>query len=101
MPQAHLSELAKEDTFGIAAYIEADRPDAARRFLHAVKSTQDLLAAMPSIGHQYQHPRHPELLCHSVQGFRKYLVFYTPAEDGILVVRVLHGHRDIPAVLDE
>ena len=32
---------------------------------------------------------------HLVKGFRKYLVFYIPRNDGIEVVRVLHGARDL------
>jgi toxin ParE1/3/4 len=36
-----------------------------------------------------------------VPGFEKYLIFYRPAEDGIDVVRVLHGARDLDAILDE
>jgi toxin ParE1/3/4 len=35
---------------------------------------------------------------HSVRGFRKYLVFYIPRSDGIEVVRVLHGARDLEAL---
>ncbi|ADE16404.1 plasmid stabilization system [Nitrosococcus halophilus Nc 4] len=30
-----------------------------------------------------------------------YLVFYLETSDGIEVVRVLHGARDIPAILEE
>ncbi len=43
--------------------------------------------------------------CHEVveafghrRAFRKYLVFYIPRSDGIEVVRVLHGARDLPAI---
>lgn len=30
-----------------------------------------------------------------------YLVFYSPLEDGIHVVRIVHGSRDIPTILGE
>ena len=30
-----------------------------------------------------------------VKGFEKYLVFYRPLKDGIVVLRVIHGARDI------
>jgi plasmid stabilization system protein ParE len=33
--------------------------------------------------------------------FRKYLVFYRPIPGGIEVLRVLHGSRDIAAILAE
>jgi len=29
-----------------------------------------------------------------------YLVFYRPASDGIEIIRVLHGARDIPELFD-
>jgi toxin ParE1/3/4 len=30
-----------------------------------------------------------------VRGFRNYLIFYRPIDNGVEVVRVLHGARDI------
>ncbi len=33
--------------------------------------------------------------------FGRYVIFYAPIEDGIDVVRVLHGARDIDAVFGE
>jgi toxin ParE1/3/4 len=32
--------------------------------------------------------------------FRNYLVFYRPIEDGVEVLTVLHGARDLQAVLE-
>lgn len=34
-------------------------------------------------------------------GFRKYLMFYCATDDALEVVRVLHGARDIAALLEE
>lgn len=34
-----------------------------------------------------------------VSRFKKYLVFYRPIQDGIEVLRVLHGARDIKGLL--
>jgi toxin ParE1/3/4 len=36
-----------------------------------------------------------------VRGFERHLVFYRERDDGIEIVRVLHGARDIPSVMDE
>ncbi|MBI4604738.1 MAG: type II toxin-antitoxin system RelE/ParE family toxin [Planctomycetes bacterium] len=36
-----------------------------------------------------------------MRGFEQHLVFYRPVEDGIEVVRVLHGARDLRAILGE
>jgi len=35
-----------------------------------------------------------------VQGFEKHLVFYRPPKEGIEVVRVLHGARDLDLLFD-
>ena len=37
----------------------------------------------------------------SIRGFQNYIVFYRPLEDGVDVVRVIHGARDIQAIFDE
>ena len=36
-----------------------------------------------------------------VSGFENYLIFYRPIEDGIEVLRVLHGARDIEGLFRE
>jgi toxin ParE1/3/4 len=35
------------------------------------------------------------------QGFSNYLIFYKRTKDGVEVLRVLHGARDIEAAFDE
>jgi plasmid stabilization system protein ParE len=49
----------------------------------------------------YPHPDHLELRAKLVTGFTKYVVFYSVRDDGVYIVRVLHGARDIPRVLDQ
>lgn len=53
-----------------------------------------MLAAQPMMG------RTREELAPGVRNFPfgRYVVFYMPMDDGIDVVRVLHGARDIDAV---
>lgn len=38
---------------------------------------------------------------HSVHGFRKYLIFYIPGSEGIEIVRVLHGARDLKTLFGQ
>jgi toxin ParE1/3/4 len=35
-----------------------------------------------------------------IEGFEKHLIFYRQTPDGIDVVRILHGARDIDSVLE-
>jgi toxin ParE1/3/4 len=35
-----------------------------------------------------------------IRGFERYLIFYRPIPDGIEVIRVLHGARDIDTIFE-
>lgn len=56
---------------------------------------------MPGIGERREspNPRLAGLRVWRVEGFEKHLIFYRPAGDGIEIVRVLHGARDIDSIL--
>jgi toxin ParE1/3/4 len=47
------------------------------------------------------NPRLAGLRVGRVEGFEKHLIFYRPGDDGVEIIRVLHGARDIDSVLDE
>jgi toxin ParE1/3/4 len=85
----------------IAEHIQKDNPQAALRFLENAEVAFESLAEMPGLGARYQvrNPQLPDLRCFSVKGFRKYLVFYQPLGDAIEIVRVLHGSRNLAAIL--
>src|ERR1700736_3701889 len=91
------------DLDDIAEYIGRTNPQAALRFLDAFDQTVAALAPMPLLGapHESDELRLQEVRTWPVAGFKKYLVFYRPTEDGIEVLRVLHGARDIDTVLGE
>jgi toxin ParE1/3/4 len=74
--------------------------DVARRFLAAVDSSLQALARMPEMGpsHIFRNPRFAGVRMLPVGGFERYLIFYRPARDGIEVLRVLHGARDIESL---
>jgi len=82
-------------------YIAQDSREAAIGFLVAAQATFEQLAAMPELG-ELQHFRQPNLAdvrVWRVRGFENYLIFYRPIERGVEIIRVLHGARDIPAIL--
>ncbi len=93
---------AQADIQEQAFRIADDNPEAARRFLAEVQRTLELLAGMPSMG--AARPR----LSPALRGLRMFtvggssenhLIFYRPIRDGIELVRVLHGMRNVEAVL--
>lgn len=75
--------------------------ETALRFLDAVDEGLSFLARNPNTGapRESANPLLVGVRVGRVRGFAKHLVFYRPVEDGIEVVRVLHGHRDVDAVL--
>lgn len=86
---------AKRDIRSIVEYIAAYNPSAAERWIERLDETFTRIAQFPLIGEQVDHlsagaRRH----C-----FGNYLLFYTPIEGGIRVLRVLHGARRIEDLL--
>lgn len=85
-------------------YSENASIDVADRFLAAAETTLELLSTQPKSGAAVFVHR-PELQgmrrARVSGGFEKILLFYFPLEDGIDLVRVIHGSRDLERVLLE
>jgi len=91
---------AYKDLNGIASYIQQHNPDAAHRFLIIAEKTFHLLASQPLLGEAFPHPKHSELRFWALgRRFRNYVVFYRPTAEGVEIVRVLHGARNLPSAL--
>jgi toxin ParE1/3/4 len=92
MNQFRVSAAAKSDLNEIWIYIAQDNPDAADKFIRAIVSRFPKFATMPEFG------RRREELSPRLRSFPvgRYVIFYRPMENGIEVVRVLHGARDLP-----
>jgi len=76
-------------------------PTVGHRFLVAAHETFSLLATQPEIG---WHPRsrNPELnslRVFRISAFKKMLVLYRPISEGVEVLRVIHGSRNLLALL--
>ena len=95
MPVVHRSALAEQDYRDIWRYIAADNPDAADRLLLRIDSKLELYADNPGIGTARDN------LAPGLRSFPvgNYLVFYRIVPDGIELVRVLHGSRDLEKLL--
>ena len=86
--------LAENGLDEIWLYIAQDNPDSADAFLDKIEERCQALAQFPFIGTNRDELM-PDLRSLPVGN---YLIFYMPIEDGIVVVRVLHGMRDIDAL---
>jgi toxin ParE1/3/4 len=71
--------------------------DVARRFLHAANISFQNLAKMPELDAQrsFRNPRCFGVRAWPIKGFERYLIFYRPLTDGVEVLRVIQGARDI------
>jgi toxin ParE1/3/4 len=97
------SDLALNDLEEQAEYIRLRNPRAALRFLDAAEALFCQLASMPGIGQLYEttNPLYQDLRCFPVPKFPSHIVYYKPLADGIIVIRVLHGARDIDRIFAE
>jgi len=97
------SATARSDIISEAYAIGERDLNTSDRFLSAVEAAIRRLAEMPGLGtaRPFTNPFLGELRMWPVPGFRKYLVFYRATDDVLEVVRVLHGARDVAALLEE
>jgi toxin ParE1/3/4 len=88
-------EQAEEDLIDIWSYIAQDNPQAADDLLDEIDTKASKLASSPYLG--AARPDIAPELRHSLVG--RYLILYRVITDGIQVVRVVHGARNLPNLL--
>ena len=91
-----LTPEAARDLDEITSYVATDNPRAADRFAIKLSEVCDLHAAHPQIGEKADEYA-PALRLFSVWN---YAVFYRPNDDGIELIRIIHGARDIPQIFE-
>lgn len=90
--------LAREDILGVWDYIaEISGIEAADHWIEQLDVRLNLLATQPLMG-RFRNELAPGL--RSLPSGR-HVVFYLPLHDGIEVVRLLHGARDIDAIFGD
>ncbi|MCX6020233.1 MAG: type II toxin-antitoxin system RelE/ParE family toxin, partial [Chloroflexi bacterium] len=83
-------------------YVGQDVPAIAERFLRAVNQSMNAIVAMPGAGAP-RRARNPQLLglrTWPVRGFEEFRIYYVTHGDLVEIVRVLHGRRNIRAILE-
>ena len=95
MARVTRSPLAEEDFREIWRYIAQDNPDAADALLRRIDERLLLYADNPRMGTS-RESWSPGLRSFPVG---RYIVFYRIVSEGIELVRVLHGMRDLPSLL--
>ena len=98
MTRADLSPAAERDIIAIVQWIAAENPVAARGFRVALDNLATTIGEHPRLGALKAQLASPPIRFLPIRGF-PYVVVYTPERDPPLILRVLHGARDIPEVL--
>ena len=96
MSRYRLSAPARQDLREIRDYIALDSISAARSFLAKLSDAFGRLADMPGKGHVRKDLTDLPVRCWPVGS---YLVVYDPDKRPLEILRVLHGARDIEAIL--
>lgn len=91
------SELAVQDLNEICDFIGKNNTKAASKLFDSIRKKCKLVADFPNMGKDYTW------IVADLRGFivDDYIVFYYPREDGIDIVRVAYGRRDLKALFEE
>jgi len=95
MPRILKRPEAQNDLDEIWWFIAQDSPDNADKFLDRVQDSCLTLADFPKMGVSRNEIKNSL----RSQTIGNYLIFYFPLEDGIDIIRVIHGSRDMERLL--
>jgi len=92
-----INVLATQDLNEIADYFSTNNVRAGEKFFQDFNSKCKQLVSFPNSGKSYEHI-YPDLKGLSLSG---YVVFYRILVDGIEILRVVSGRRDLPKIFNE
>jgi toxin ParE1/3/4 len=97
MPRLIVHERAVDDVTEIANFIAEQHLGAALRFYDAAQAAFAFLSENPGAGPAFDPPLPADetLRFWPITRYRNYLVIYRPVDQGVQVLRVLQGARDI------
>ena len=94
-----LTPSAENDLFEIWCYIARDSTEAANRVEEAIHDACRLLARSPQAGQERPDLTRRAIRFWTVTPFKKYIVVYDPDARPLRVLRILHGARNVRALL--
>lgn len=97
MSRYFINILATQDLNAIADYFTANNLDAGERFFNEFNRKCQQLVTFPNSGKSYAQIR-PDLRGLSFEG---YIIFYRVLNDGIEILRVVSGRRNLPSIFEE
>jgi len=88
-----------EDYREIILYLADINVLAADRFCDAVEAALEVLALQPGIGPKAGFPNVPETRIWPLRRYPNYLIFYRITGGSVVLLRILHGTRDLPPLV--
>ena len=101
MAEDFVRARARRDVLSSADYLdEHGSQETAQRFLDATQITFEALAKMPNLGVlcAFRKPALRRIRRWPVKGFENWLIFYQPKRNGVEIVHVIHGAREIESL---
>ena len=96
MRTVKVAATAEEDLKGIWAYVAQHNEEAASKLIKEITGKFAVLSDYPQMGRE-QHKLLVNLRSVAVKG---YIIFYQPLENGVEILRVLHGSRDVESIFE-
>ncbi len=93
---------AREDLTKQAEYFElVSDARLSDRFLTAAETTFEFLGEFPGIGsfHETPHPELQNIRRWPIKGFPNHIIYYQEIPEGIVVLHVFHGARNVDPLL--
>jgi toxin ParE1/3/4 len=87
------------DLAGIADTIGNDNPDAALRFVEAVRKAFDLIGNQPGV-ERIRSFSQPGIRSWPITDFPNYLIFYLPRRSDVKILAVVHGARELKCIVE-
>ena len=77
--------------------------ETAERFLHQLIASFEALSFLPKMGALcgFRKPRTRRLRRWHVKDFENWLIFYQAKRNGVEIIHIMHGARDIESLLGE
>ena len=97
MNKLEIAPLAYQDLQAIWDFVAVRDADAARRLAQSITDKFKFLLAFPETGRL----RHELLLELRSFPVGRYIIFYQQTAEGVEILRVLHGSRDVPGAFDD
>jgi plasmid stabilization system protein ParE len=99
MGKYQLTPDAVSDLFEIWNFISKDNPEAANRVEEAIFRDCEFVADNPLSGRLRKDLTPASVRFWVVNPYSKYLIVYDPEKKPLQIIRILHGARDLPAIL--